>query len=322
MAITKIITDVPKNRLNGLMKSLQDEGYDSVVSAPQPDGKFKVTAKGDNALAQARIDAAPPLPRRPIPDFVGRATPIKEADFKRAAEAIGCDVAAVKAVSEVESAGAGFLADKRPKILFEAHVFGRRTGHVYNKSHPNISSAKWDRSLYGSGGAHQYKRLEQAMALDRNAALASASWGRFQIMGFNFETCGFGSVTAFVSAMVESEGRQLDAFVGYIKGRRLDDELRRHDWAAFAAAYNGPAFAENSYDTKMAAAWARHSKGDWLTPRQVQAALNRAGADPALVVDGAIGAKSRKAIRAFQKARGMEQDGRITPALVGALLKV
>lgn len=122
--------------------------------------------------------------------------------------------------------------------------------------------------------------------------------------------------------MVESEGGQLNAFVGFIKGRRLDDDLRSHDWAAFARGYNGSGYKENAYDQKMADAWAKHANGDWLSDREVQAALNRAGADPALVVDGAAGAKTRKAIRVFQKTNGLAVNGRITPRLIQALLRV
>jgi hypothetical protein len=39
-------------------------------------------------------------------------------DYCIAAKTIGCDVAAVKSVAQVESAGGGFLPDGRCKILF------------------------------------------------------------------------------------------------------------------------------------------------------------------------------------------------------------
>ncbi len=256
-------------------------------------------------------------------EFVGEARTLTEADFERAAANVGCDVAAIKAVSEVESRGGGFLRDKRPKILFEAHIFSRMTDHAFDRKHKNISSRRWNRALYGAGGAHQYKRLGEAIALDRNAALGSASWGMFQIMGFNSELCGFASISSFVTAMMESEGRHLDAMTRFVKRRRLDDELRNHDWAGFAFGYNGSGFQENRYDEKLAKAWQKHSTGAaWLTPREVQAALNRAGANPPLTVDGLAGQKTRKAIRAFQAANGLNADGKISPALMVALAAV
>lgn len=183
---------------------------------------------------------------------------LTEADYARAAKALGCDVPAVKAVAEVESLGSGFLPDDQVRILFEAHIFDRLTGGKHRRTHPNISSATWNKALYGAGGAHQHKRLAQAVALDRDAALQSASWGRFQIMGFNYRACGFATVQAFINAMHAGEGPQLDAFVAYVKHRGLADELQRRDWAGFASGYNGPGYAANKYDTKLAAAWKRH----------------------------------------------------------------
>jgi hypothetical protein len=44
-----------------------------------------------------------------------------EADFEQAAALLKCDVAAIKAVAEVESSSNGFLSDGRVKILFEGH---------------------------------------------------------------------------------------------------------------------------------------------------------------------------------------------------------
>lgn len=182
---------------------------------------------------------------------------LSQADYIAAAEALGTDVATVRAVAEIESAGSGFLPDGRPKILFEAHVFSRRTNGAYDGSHPEISSAKWNRALY-AGGAAEYKRLEEAAQLNRPAALESASWGMFQIMGFNAKRCGFATLQAFINAMYRSEGAQLMAFVAFVKAAGLDDELRRGDMLGFAVGYNGPRQAENHYSEKLYAALARH----------------------------------------------------------------
>ena len=183
---------------------------------------------------------------------------LTEADYRAAADSLGCEVAAVKAVAEVESAGAGFLRSGEPKILFEAHVFDRLTQGRYRKSHPNISSAKWDRSLY-VGGQGEHRRLQEAVALDREAALQSASWGRFQVMGFNWKVCGYGSLQSFINDMYRSESGHLRAFVGFVRSLGLAKYLRSKDWAGFARGYNGPGYAANSYDVKIAAAYARHS---------------------------------------------------------------
>lgn len=175
-------------------------------------------------------------------------------DYMRAAHEIGCSVAAVVAVTQVESPKGGFLPSGKPTILFEAHKFGRFSGYRFNSSHPSISVRKWDKSLY-LGGEREWERFNLAASLDRNAAMLSISMGRFQIMGFNFAAAGFPTVTEFFNAMHESEGKQLDAFVDFIRTAGLDDELRDCRWRDFAKKYNGESFAENRYDVKLKAAY-------------------------------------------------------------------
>lgn len=189
--------------------------------------------------------------------------PITGNDYARAAQRLGCSPAAIEAVASVESKGAGFNPDESPKTLFEGHVFHRLTGGRFDVSHPTLSFAKWTRDYYGRTWQDEQYRLEQATTLDHAAALMSASWGKFQIMGFNHGACGFTSIEAFVEAMCESEARHLEAFVGFIESNGLADELRDKRWADFARTYNGPGYKANRYDEKMAAAYklAAHTRG-------------------------------------------------------------
>jgi hypothetical protein len=190
---------------------------------------------------------------------------LSEADYEAAAKILKCDVAAIKAVAEVESSGNGFLNDGRVKVLFEGHWFYRFTKGIYAQSHPTICYKKWTREFYAKGatseirGAGELARLAEAMALDQNAALLSASYGKFQIMGFNFAICGFAQVVDFYNAMQVSEGNQLNAFCNYITHNTLDDLLRNHNWEQFAFRYNGPEFKKNAYDTKLAKAHEKYS---------------------------------------------------------------
>lgn len=188
-------------------------------------------------------------------------TTLTQSDYESAAKKLGCSVAAIKAVAEVEASGGGFLADGRLKVLFEGHVFSRYTKHRFDKSHPAISYPKWDKTKYAKGkdaeerGVKELDRLQEAMKLDHTAALMSASYSMFQIMGFNFAACGHTSVEEFLLAMSESAGRQLEAFCDYILHVGLDDELRDRKWAAFAKKYNGPGYRQNNYDRKLESAY-------------------------------------------------------------------
>lgn len=193
-------------------------------------------------------------------EFAGAARPLTDGDIAAEAARLGCEPAAIRAVCEVESAGRGFLPDGRPKILFEAHLFGRLTGHRWDATHPSISAPRWNRALYGPGGGHQYDRLAAAMRLDRTAALESASWGMFQILGLNFGRCGFAAVEAFVTAMGESEGRHLLAFGEFCRSGGLDRFLCCRDWVRFALGYNGPAAAANDYEARLSAAYRRRAR--------------------------------------------------------------
>lgn len=183
-------------------------------------------------------------------------------DIARAAAALGVPEAAVWAVTQVESNGAGFLPDGRPKILFERHVMYRQL-----KAEAGPGDAVHYSLLYPSivnkqpggyaGGAAEWERLDRAIQIHRPSALESASWGMFQIMGFHWKTVGLKSAQQLVNLAYQSEGAQLDLFVLFVQANPgMLKALRAQDWAAFARAYNGPGYAANKYDTKLAKAFA------------------------------------------------------------------
>ena len=191
---------------------------------------------------------------------------LTEQDFQTAAEFLGVEVAAIKAVAEVESYGSGFLPDGRTKILFERHKFykylaaalGKTAANRLMQVNPNICNTK--RGGY-KGNAAEYPRQKAAATYDETSALLSASYGRFQIMGFNFRACGFANVQAYVQAQAVNEGAQLLAFCNFIKAdSAIHKALKAKRWAAFAAGYNGESYKINNYDSKMAQAYARYSK--------------------------------------------------------------
>jgi hypothetical protein len=192
--------------------------------------------------------AAPP--RRASTAKSGGIGGISEEEFVEAARALGCETAAVKAVVATElGVRNAFDELHRPTILFERHYFYKLTNGKFATSHPDICSSQ--AGAYGKF-SEQYPKLERAMKLDKSAALRSASWGAFQIMGDNFRQAGFASVEDFVAAMKESVEKQVAAFISFVKNSAtLSRAIRQKDWTTFARTYNGPGYAANQYDVKM-----------------------------------------------------------------------
>ncbi|KQY55099.1 N-acetylmuramidase domain-containing protein [Lysobacter sp. Root494] len=187
---------------------------------------------------------------------------IAASDWRDFAQALEIEEATLRAVAEVESTGSGFLPapSGKPKVLFEGHAFHRLTGGRYSSEHPDISHPKWSRRRYSGSLAGEWRRLDAACRLDRTAALQSASWGLFQIMGFNYPYCGCEDVETFVAKQYESAAQQLALFVKFVSRPPLLPALRTRNWKAFARAYNGPGFATNHYDGKLAAAYGRWTR--------------------------------------------------------------
>jgi len=189
-----------------------------------------------------------------------------EADLEKAAARLGVPVACIKAVNAVESNGAGFLPDGRPKILFERHVMFRQIGaHGIDAApmaakFPAIVNEK--RGGY-IGKAGEYQRLATALQIHPQAARESCSWGQFQIMGYHWQALGYDSIEQLVASMQVSEAYQLDAFIRFIEADpALLKALKAKKWADFARGYNGPAYKENLYDVKLARAFDRFSPAE------------------------------------------------------------
>ena len=189
---------------------------------------------------------------------------LKETDFEKAAAFLQVEVAAIKAVQEVETGGkGGFLKKDFPAILFEGHIFWNELKkrniqpEKFVSGNEDILYPKWTKNFY-KGGMGEYERLQRATAIHEEAANCSASWGMFQIMGFNYSLCGCESIRQFITEMKKTEGAQLTLFVTFLHKNGWDKYLRQHDWAQFASHYNGPAYKENKYDQKIENAYKKY----------------------------------------------------------------
>src|SRR5215510_13273028 len=106
-------------------------------------------------------------------DFVGKSQALSQNGLDVATGTLSVAAPEIWTVLAVETSGWGFLPDRRPQILFERHLFSKRTNGRFDLcdvSNPQAGG-------YGLTGANQFTRLASAIALDRAAALESASWG-------------------------------------------------------------------------------------------------------------------------------------------------
>lgn len=197
----------------------------------------------------------------------GPDTKLADIDFMHSGSRLGVQPAAIRAFWSVEAAGAGFQAG-RPKILPERHRFSRATGGAFDKRYPALSAPVWDKKWYPATQDARYDVLlawcrllsDNDKAID--AAFASASYGAPQIMGENYATAGYKNPYFFAEAMARDELTQLRAFEGFVKNAGILPYLQKVNateasWDPVALRYNGTAYRENQYASRMLAAFLR-----------------------------------------------------------------
>jgi hypothetical protein len=201
---------------------------------------------------------------------------ITDNQFAEAASFLGCEVATIKAIREVESSGGGFLKDNRLKMLFEGHIFWKQLQALgvnpatLRSGYEDICYEHWTTKhyLYGAGEWQRFNKaivLTDKLKVSDSAVFHSASYGAFQLMGFNYSYCGFNNVHDLVNYLGKGEYEQLVCFLRFVKSKKLDVALKAKDWSAFAYRYNGSGYKGNpnttadDYDLKIATAYKKHS---------------------------------------------------------------
>lgn len=192
---------------------------------------------------------------------------LTDQDYKKIADYLGIEIAAIKAVCDVEAGKSlkGFSEPGIPIINFDISLYNKllRQNNInpakYRKSHRTAFS-RINVKKYGNYSKAQLARLESARKLNENIANKSTFWGMFQIGGFNWKKCGVTSLNDFIEKISESEYMQLFLFAEFIKNSNMVKHLKNKDWKAFALAYNGPSAISRGYDKKIAKAYSKYSK--------------------------------------------------------------
>ncbi|MDO4319868.1 MAG: N-acetylmuramidase family protein [Bacteroidales bacterium] len=193
--------------------------------------------------------------------------PLTEQDFIEVAKELGVEVAAIKAVVDIEAGRShrGFWTEGKPILNFDMSIYRQMANRhkinlgKYTKSHP-IVFARPNTARYGSQQAAVQARFDQAATIDSVTAIEGTFWGMFQIGGFNWRLCGTSSPQEFYRLMSRSERDQLELFGEFITRSGLLPALRAKKWSAFARGYNGPSYASRGYHRRLAESYQRHKR--------------------------------------------------------------
>lgn len=107
-----------------------------------------------------------------------------------------------------------------------------------------------------------YLRLINAYRLNKEIALKSASWGKFQILGVNHANCDVKTLTDFIKSMCKSEKGQIVLLAGFIKKKRmLWKAVKDKNWPLISYYYNGPnSGSDTQHAVKLKAAYEYYCK--------------------------------------------------------------
>lgn len=190
-------------------------------------------------------------------------THLTDFDMQTAADTLGVELAAIKAVIEIEAGfdRKGIVTPGIPVVFFQRAVFLKKAAKnnadlvSARKQYPELFSTvrtSLPRSLF------HHDLLQKAMKVDPVAAVESTFWGMFQIGGFNWKRCGAGSPEEFAFRMSMSEKEQFRFFIKFIQQGDMLESMRKKNWARFAAVYNGPGYQRRKYHIRLAETYKKH----------------------------------------------------------------
>lgn len=206
---------------------------------------------------------------------------IQEWRYKQVAALVGRDekqfTALAKSIANTESLSEGFNPDGSVKLLFERHKFynyirprlaanplelehieahyqltlknADEAVDLIHKRNPEICNPK-------SGGYRvgyaEIERFKTAFSINPNAASDSASFGLYQIMGFNAKHCGYATGYEMMLDFMDCEYKHLLAFAKFLEANSaIYTYLKNNKYDSIAKLYNGPRYADNNYHVKI-----------------------------------------------------------------------
>lgn len=258
------------------------------------------------------------------------------------AAATGLPAEYILTVVDVESGGRDVESydGRTPHLLPEPRVFykllpeAKRAAAV--ASGLAMASGRPDYTAIAGTSAARCARLAAMVAVDEEAGYGACSYGLPQIMGEHAADLGYPSAKALFERFRDGGvHEQVAALVKLVDHMGIRADLMAGRWERVAAVYNGPAWKENDYANKLAAAHARwHAQlGAGAVPEPDAGMLALGDKGPAVEslqrtltrigyvvrVDGDFGPSTETQVLGFQHQHGIQADGRVGPETLRAL---
>lgn len=184
---------------------------------------------------------------------------IDEKLYEKTSNELGIEKAVMLAIARQESHKSSFRQKGQATILYERHKMWKYLREDLGKNVEELDALS---KLYpdlvnkrqGGYGTYeeQYSKLAKAKTIDYDCAIKACSWGKFQVLGANFEGV-FQNPKELEAAVNICEIQQFKLFRGYLtKTNGMIKALKNKDWKTIAKLYNGsawetinPKYAEN-----------------------------------------------------------------------------
>lgn len=271
---------------NESVKLLQRTLRESVNNALVIDGDYGNKTKETLCTWQSKLDIEPSglyigQTKEIIDTYINKRF-IQEWCYKAVAKEIDRDVASftalAKAIAGVESRKEGFTPNGNVTLLFERHVFKKQLLDQVTKNTDAVTliNSHYDVNLNGTTaevisfvesrnpdicnskpggylvGIKEQERFNLAVKINPIAATNSASFGLYQIMGFNAPLCGYSTGYKMMLAFMDTEYTHLLALAKFLEANKvIYHYLKNRDYNNIAKIYNGPAYAKNNYHIKI-----------------------------------------------------------------------